>query len=256
VPQSNFFTSLQTRSATPAVTPNSSDAAKANNDYTTFLKLLTAQMKNQDPLSPMDSTTFVSQLAQFSTVEQAVKTNTNLDTLMTQLKTTEQRADLSLLGKSVEAKTDQIGYSGSPVGFNYDLSAQADNASISILDGQGNVVRTIPAQSQVGRHAATWDGRNDMGLPVANGSYTVQVNATRKDNVSVSTNTYMDGTVTQVTVANDGTSQLKLDSGVVVPASAVTSVTTSSAAASASTPAAAAVNAATQAVSAITGTTP
>ena len=89
-----------TSTSTSAQTANSAkDAASASLDYNTFLQLLLAQLKNQDPTKPMDSTEYMSQLASFSNVEQSIKTNSKLDAMLTLQSLTQAE---NLIGKKVE----------------------------------------------------------------------------------------------------------------------------------------------------------
>ncbi len=83
VPAISQTSGLSGSGQTSSSSSTSADAKTASLDYSTFLKLLLAQLKNQDPTKPMDSTEYMSQLASFSNVEQAIKTNTKLDSLLT-----------------------------------------------------------------------------------------------------------------------------------------------------------------------------
>ena len=94
-------------------------------DYDNFLKLLVAQVQNQDPLEPMDSTTFVSQLAQLSQVEQAIQTNKNLESISGRMDSVTAFADLGLLGRTVRVEGDQTELRGGAAVFSYTPAAPA-----------------------------------------------------------------------------------------------------------------------------------
>lgn len=145
-----------------------------------FLKLLVAQLKNQDPLAPQDNTQFVSQLAQFSSLEAAMGTNTRLDTLSTQNQGMANTEVVALVGKVATVKGSLVTATGSgtavPVGFT--LGAETANTTVSIQNASGKIIRTIP----VGAHAAglvkvNWDGRDDQGNIMPAGTYAVSVQA-------------------------------------------------------------------------------
>ncbi|HEY5828135.1 MAG: flagellar hook assembly protein FlgD [Hyphomicrobiaceae bacterium] len=97
-------TSSTTQSSTTTSTA-ATDASKNMLDYNTFLQLLIAEMKNQDPTKPMDSAQYIGQLASFSNVEQAVKTNAKLDAMMSSLALTQAEG---FIGRTVTAADDSV----------------------------------------------------------------------------------------------------------------------------------------------------
>jgi flagellar basal-body rod modification protein FlgD len=145
-----------------------------------FLKLLTAQLQQQDPTQPMDSTAFVAQLAQFSTLEQMSNTNETLGSILAAQATSLQMTAASFVGKTAVFNTDQVTLEeGKPATISADLSQPAANVTIVIQDDQGNTVRTLAlGAAPSGSNRFTWDGRDDSGDEVAAGHYTVQVLAT------------------------------------------------------------------------------
>src|SRR5262249_28143552 len=114
-------------------------------DYDSFLQLLTTQLKNQDPLSPLDATQFVTQLSQFAMVEQAIQTNKNLESLLQSSRNAVISADIGLIGRQVEVPGKTLGLDGSGQGggFSYKLTTEAQTAAVNIRDSQGNLVRTL-----------------------------------------------------------------------------------------------------------------
>ncbi|MFM2042810.1 MAG: putative basal-body rod modification protein FlgD [Pseudomonadota bacterium] len=157
---------------------NSAAQVRLASDTQSFLKLLTAQLTNQDPLSPVDPTQFVAQLAQFSTVEQAVESNTRLGEVLSQLRASGDRMDLAYLGREVEVESDRITLSAEgATQARYTVPEGADRVTLRILDADGTVVRTLPAGTAPGPRDLIWDGRGDGGGPLAPGSYRVEVAA-------------------------------------------------------------------------------
>ncbi len=100
-------------------------AAELSGNFDTFLKVLTAQIQNQDPLSPMDSSQFTQQLVQFSGVEQQIKTNSSLDTLISTSNSTAGAALSGYLGQTAEIDSSGAQFNGDPVHWKYTLPTDA-----------------------------------------------------------------------------------------------------------------------------------
>jgi flagellar basal-body rod modification protein FlgD len=199
-----------TPTETPVPTPGQTTPMDAlTKDYKTFLTMLTTQLKNQDPTSPMDSAQFTNQLVLFAGVEQQIKANTNLSNLIQLQQTGAAQQALNYLGKIAEVKGDQVPLVGGAAAFSYTLSGPADNVKIEILDADGNVVRSVNGGNKVGKHVVTWDGTdgNDQGVP--DGIYKVKITPTRNDDTSVKvTEQTVYGVVS--TVQNDSDGSVKL----------------------------------------------
>jgi len=194
-----------------------------------FLKLLIAQLKNQDPLAPQDNTQFVSQLAQFSTLQAAMGTNTRLDNITSQNQGQANTEVVSLVGKNVSVKGSLVTATGSgvavPVAFT--LAGNSATTNVSIQDSTGRVVRTIP----VGAHSAglvrvNWDGRDDSGNVMPAGTYAVSVQAKTQDGGTVSVAQETTGLVQSVAF-DKGYPVLSLDNGMQVPVSDLIEVSSS-----------------------------
>ena len=141
-----------------------------------FLKLLVAQLQNQDPLNPSDPTEFTAQLAQFSSLEQLFSVNENLTRMAENNQELERLSAFSLIGRQVEVAGPDFHFGGNPVEFGYVLESPAVAVNARILDGQGQVVAVLPdASGAVGPHYYGWDGTGLNGLPVALGEYRLQV---------------------------------------------------------------------------------
>jgi len=186
-----------------------------------FLKLLVAQLKNQDPLKPQDNTEFVSQLAQFSSLEAAMGTNTRLDSITSQNQGMANTEVVSLVGKVATVKGSLVTSQGSGVAVpvSFTLGASTDSTNVSIQNASGKVIRTIP----LGAHNAgvvkvNWDGRDDQGNVVTAGTYAVSVQAKTKDGSAVSVAQETTGLVKSVAF-DKGYPVLTLANGMQVPVS-------------------------------------
>ena len=144
-----------------------------------FLKLLTAQLQQQDPTQPMDSTAFVAQLAQFSSLEQMNNVNDTLTKMLTSQSTSLQTTAASMVGKTAVFNTDEVSLTqGKPATITATLSQAATDTNLVIKDKDGNTVRVMalgPMQS--GLNTIKWDGLDDNGKALPTDTYTTQVNA-------------------------------------------------------------------------------
>ena len=149
-----------------------------------FLKLLVAQMQNQDPINPMDGKEFASQLAQFNSVEQLIGVNEGLASLkdsqeLMRIEMTNSMAS-SLTGKQVRALSDSIRLeSGKPVDINYELNAPAEEVEIMIKDKFGTTLysETMNGAGD-GVNSWSWNGKNEDGVLLPEGEYKVEIRAT------------------------------------------------------------------------------
>lgn len=160
-------------------------AEQASADYEDFLLLLTAQLKNQDPLQPMDSTNFVSQLAQFSNVEQQVKMNDKLDNLVSNLTGSDFAEANSFLGRYITA-TDgrvQINSDATETSFDYKTAADVDSAKAIIKDRFGKTVKEINLPLAPNGTSHKWDLMNDEDEKINPGRYNIMIETTNKDDV-------------------------------------------------------------------------
>jgi flagellar basal-body rod modification protein FlgD len=157
-----------------------SDAASSQDR---FLKLLVTQMRNQDPLNPMDNAQMTSQLAQISTVSGIEKLNTSLNGMAGSMAAASSLQNASLIGRSVTVPADLVRFDGStPAQIGVELARPADVVNAAIVDGDGNVVRRF-ALGALPQGASTfaWDGRNDAGDRVGAGTYRLRVAAAGSD---------------------------------------------------------------------------
>lgn len=169
--------------------------------YETFMSLLTAQIKNQDPLSPMDSTQFTQQLVQMTGVEQQLLTNDLLEKLVTNTGSGIQTS-VSLLGKDVRAAGDLAKLSGGKAEFNFKLGAEASEVTVEVLDSAGKVVQVAKLsgdQLKAGDQVYAWNGKDRTGAQLPNGGqYSLRVTAKDAAGAAVAATNFVRGVVTGV----------------------------------------------------------
>ena len=170
---------LSSTISSAVIDPNSRaaiDSAKLNEDLNRFLNLLITQLKNQDPLDPVDSTEFTSQLVQFASVEQQIKTNANIEKMLT-LQQASQVADMvSFIGTTVEAKGNEVPLENGKAEFTYAFATNAKDVTITIRDASGLTVYSQDGETSSGKHTFTWDGKSAGGVQNSDGAYTIIVN--------------------------------------------------------------------------------
>ncbi|MBK7665236.1 MAG: flagellar hook assembly protein FlgD [Sterolibacteriaceae bacterium] len=171
-----------------------------------FLMLLTTQLKNQDPLNPMDNAQMTSQLAQISTVDGINKLNSTLEKLVGSQQGSEALQAAALVGRDVlvEGRNLQIAGAGASAGI--ELASAADNVAVNIVDANGLAVRTLSLGAlDAGAHRFDWDGKSGSGAQVADGAYTMTVQAL-KGNAAVVASPLQISRVTSVVRETSGVS--------------------------------------------------
>jgi len=145
--------------------------ARLTSDFDTFLKMLTVQIQNQDPMNPMQSTEFAAQLATFSGVEQQVRTNQQLAELSRTLSVSTMAELSGWIG--MEARVDApADYTGAPITLSPETPALADDATLIIRDAQGAEVARTPLLP--GANPVVWNGLDAFGAPLPPGRYQFQ----------------------------------------------------------------------------------
>lgn len=183
---------------------SSSSRTQLSQNYTTFLKMLTTQLQNQDPLSPMDSAQFTQQLVQYSSVEQAISTNEKLDKIIAANQSNSIGSTLGYIGKEVEAASNALPLSGGRAEFTYNLSDSVTSNVILISDSTGKVVRQMTGALSTGKRTVVWDGKDDNGQQRPDGNYTVNVVGTKSDSSVAKSNVTTFGLVSGAeTVGNE-----------------------------------------------------
>lgn len=181
-----------------------------------FLKLLTTQLRYQDPLSPEDPKDFVAQLAQFSSVEQLINLNSKYDannTALQNLQGTEQMAQgVSLLDKTVKAQGNGFTLTnGQADKVSFILGANAKQVKVGIYNSSGQLIRTVNLGAlPTGENSLTWDGKDSNGAKAADGSYTFQVSALDANGKAVDTANMFTGKVEEV-IQNQNKVYLKVN---------------------------------------------
>jgi len=172
------------------------------NDFDTFLTLLTSQLQNQDPLSPVDSTQFVDQLVQFSGVEQQINQNKNLETLISQSEVTSSTAAVSFIGREAVLSSATAPLQQGSARWSYALDREASQNTIVISDTDGKVVYETTGETATGLHEFVWDGLDNSGNQLADGAYNIQITASDTDGTAVGVATSITGIITGVDFAN------------------------------------------------------
>jgi flagellar basal-body rod modification protein FlgD len=190
--------------ADAAVASGQSGKAKTSlaADFDAFLLLLTTQLKNQDPLSPMEPTEFTSQLVQFASVEQQINANENLEKLVGIQNATLAASIIGFVGTDVEADVGDLPLQDSEGKFSYTLDKQAKNVVITVSDADGNLVLTKAGELGAGRHEFTWDGKDNDGVLKPDGAYKVSVSPIGFDDEVVTADVTVYAHITGVDMAN------------------------------------------------------
>lgn len=205
-------------STTPTTASESSDELLSS-DFETFLKMLTVQVQNQDPLNPVDSTDYATQLATFSGVEQQVLTNDLLEQLSNAL-TGGTLAELGgYVGKEGLVQADAVFDGETPVAVRPTYHAEADSAALVVRDAGGNLVQRFALD--VIEDAVLWEGVSEAGNRLPSGTYNFQVESYR-DTVLISTATApVYSRIDEARVASSGEILLRMADGTEVPSTGV-----------------------------------
>lgn len=163
-------TAVTSATTTPATTTTSK--ASIDSDFDTFLKMMTVQMKNQDPLNPVDSADYAMQLATFSGVEQQIKTNTLLEGLNSQFSVLGMAQLAAWVGQEARSSAP-VAYSGAPVTISYSTAATADRAVLVVKDNDGAVVAREDVPVATG--AYQWLGGDAAGNALPSGFYSLSL---------------------------------------------------------------------------------
>jgi flagellar basal-body rod modification protein FlgD len=183
-----------------------------------FLTLMTTQLKNQDPMKPLDGTAFIAQLAQFGAVSGIQEMQTSMETLAASLRSTQALNGASLVGREILAPTDSISHTeGVSVSGEVEVPDGVSTVDIRITDSAGEVVRqmSVPATNDIARF--TWDGLRDNGAAAGSGDYEIEAIG-RIGAESESLNVLMSGRVSSVSIDANGAG-LTLNTGALGPVS-------------------------------------
>ncbi|WP_440957803.1 flagellar hook assembly protein FlgD [Oceanicaulis sp. LC35] len=210
--------SQQSQSQTKLATAGLAD------NFDTFLVLLTEQLKNQDPLDPLESEQFVQQLVQFSSVEQQIASNESLEALLALQQTDAQLTALEFIGKEATVNTRYNFLKDGEATWEYGLAQEADTVEILIFDENGKQVRRLDGDKAEGIHEVVWDGKDEAGNALPEGVYEIEIIAKDADKNAIDYATRITHRVTGVEMSG-GAAQVSFANGeLILPATLVTSV--------------------------------
>ncbi|MBL1241920.1 MAG: flagellar hook assembly protein FlgD [OCS116 cluster bacterium] len=186
-------------------------------NFDIFLKLLTTQLKNQNPLEPLKTSEFTQQMVQFTQVEQQVKANTNLEELARLFSQQTMTSSVGYIGKTVTAEGSTTNLQNDKATWDVEFDQAPADSSIIISNSAGRVVYATKTDFRIGNNNFTWDGKDNSGQSLPNGLYTIKVNATNDSEEALTPNTMVSGVVTGVdmtgssSVLNLGDRSVKLE---------------------------------------------
>lgn len=184
----------QTQQAASAIATAANQTVNQNQ----FLQLFTKQLQYQDPLNPMDSSQFTSQLAQFSSLEQLTSINQQMGNLISSQNSTQGVMAAGLIGKQVEFSGNTVELNNTAQ-INYTLSANAAKVTISISDASGTLVnQDIETSQNAGSNSYAWNGCDANGNKLQAGQYSVAISASDASGNAVNATLSTTGTVTGV----------------------------------------------------------
>lgn len=210
-------------SAAASSTSISSTTGLAQN-FDTFIRLLTTQLQNQDPLDPMDTNQFTDQLTQFGQVEQAMEQTELLERLNELTRANAGLADLGFLGREVETSGGQIGLKDGQAVFDIEKTSTAEKTEIRIFDQSGKLIQRIDASALGDKARISWDGSGAKGQ-VPDGAYFVELVAPseKDEEARIAGRVIQTARVAEVTFEG-GETRLALDNGISLSPDAVRAV--------------------------------
>lgn len=197
--------SVESAASASSTASSSTTGTKSKNDmiasnFQAFLTLLTTQLKNQNPLDPLDTNQFTQQLVQFASVEQQLKSNDTLSALLTATQSTNLSNATSFVGKTVTADGSTAPLKNGSAKWNVNLPSDASKVTLTVTDDKDNVVWTETTSMAAGDNAYTWNGKTSTGAPSAEGNYKLTVNAVDGSGAAVAAATTYKGVVDGVSV--------------------------------------------------------
>ncbi len=213
-------TTATTSATTTTKTEASTSATNMAGDFETFLKLLTTQMKNQDPLKPLESTEFVAQLASFSAVEQQIRANDRLDGILDALGGGTASGLASWIGREVRAPASAE-FTGEEIDVGVETADGANRGVLVVYNDFGTAVAKRSVTGSV--DSVTWDGKDDVGNQLPDGKYSFQFQSYQDDNLLATTPGSVFTTVSEVRMV-DGAATLVLADGTEVSVTDVSGI--------------------------------
>jgi flagellar basal-body rod modification protein FlgD len=206
-------------------TSNTSSITGLSSNFDTFMKLLTAQLKAQDPLSPMDTKDFTNQLVQFSGVEQQIKTNDLLTSMSSLFSVNAGSMAVSYLGKTANAATDQAALVDKSASWQYEMPSNATSVSLKVFDSNNHLVKTIDGEKTAGTKTFNWNGINSSGTQLTSGTYKLVVDAKNASGEAITAKISQKGIIESVDMS--GSEPLVRINGVDVKLSVISKITLS-----------------------------
>lgn len=189
-----------TSNTTGSSTSTTTASQQLAGNFNTFLQLLTTQLQNQDPLNPLDTDQFTQQLVEFSSVEQQIDTNSNLQTLISLQQASEATSALQLIGSTVT-----VGGSTAPLSnatntpATWSLtSSGAGTGQVTITGASGQTVYTGTVSLSAGAQSYSWNGQGNNGTTYADGNYTLAISATSASGQALTVTPGVQGTISAV----------------------------------------------------------
>lgn len=173
-------------------------AAKLDDSYQTFLTLLTAQMKHQDPMDPMKSGEFTQQLVAFSGVEQQIQANQNLEKLSLQLAQNSMNSAASYLGKTAVVQHDIAKLHATGADWEYRNDVDTTSIDLNVRDLKGNIVHSSVGESGLGMQKFHWDGLDLSGNPMAEGAYQLEIKAKNTADEAVNVTSFIKDIISSI----------------------------------------------------------
>ena len=202
------MSTVNTQTVDPALmaTMNRSSTTKsvAQEAQDKFMTLLVTQMKNQDPLNPLDNAQVTSQLAQLSTVTGIDKLNDTMTALSANYQNSQSMQAANMIGHGVVVPGSSVELKDGKSVLGFDLPQSADTVKVLIRDSAGSVVRTLVNKNMSqGLNSLTWDGKNENGTTLTNGNYQFSVEAISGDQKLAPTSLSF-GMVSSVSIGSQG----------------------------------------------------
>jgi len=221
------MTTTAPATTTPTTNANGTQSSgnalgQLSSNFSTFLTLLTTQLKNQDPTSPMDSNQFTQQLVEFSQVEQQINTNTNLQTLINQGTSQAGTFATAYLGKNVSITDGNASLINGQANWTYNLGAAASSTTLTVTNSSGAVVYSGAGGTAQGNNSFNWNGIDNNGNKVPDGTYKLAVAAQALDGSTIKTSVASAGLVSQIDMSS-GTPQLVIGN-MEIPLSSVSAI--------------------------------
>ena len=204
------MTTVSSSTATAASTSSASTSSSTiMGDFNTFLTMLTTQLKNQDPSTPMDSNELTQQLVQFASIEQQMAANTTLGSLLELQQSSQVTASAPLLGKEIEVQASSVSLQDGVAKLSLPAAGTATSAQITISSLTGATLYSGTVALGSDATSWTWDGKDTSGSQMADGAYKVTVTGLTSSGGTTSVDYAVVGRATSVAV-DDGKVTLSL----------------------------------------------